>query len=129
MDEATTVRAVDLSFLGLIDELHWLYYTVLKPWTMLVGTSELALRVVSVAGAVVAVALLYDLARKLFDERVAFVGALLLAINPLVVKWSQQARGYTILLALVVGSTLLLIRALETDARKDWALFCIAVVV
>ena len=88
---------------------------MLKPWTAVAGTSEIALRLPSVAGAALSVALLYGFARRLFGAEVAFVSSLLLAVNPFVVKWSQQARGYTILLALSIASTWLFLRARERE--------------
>src|SRR3990170_1567643 len=116
IDEAFTWHATTThGYVRLADELHWLYYTVMKPWVALAGTSEFALRVPSVVGAVVAVALLYGLVRMLFDTNVALVAALLLSVNPFVVKWSQQARSYTILLALAIATTWLLLRALERE--------------
>ena len=94
-----------------------------------VGTYEIALRLPSVLGAVVSVALLYGLARRMFNERVAFVSALLLAVHPLVVQWSQQARGYTGIVALVIGVTWLFLRALECDTAGAWALYGVTLAV
>ena len=71
-------------------------------------------------------ALLVVLARKLFDRRVALVAGVLLALSPFVVKWSQQARGYTLLLAVSVLAILLLLRALERGTRGAWALYGLA---
>ena len=110
IDEAYTAERADRgwSYGDLRVDLMWLYYVLVKTWALVAGTSEFALRLPSVVGAVIAVGLLYGLARKMFGERVAFVASLLLALNPFVVKWSQQARAYTFLLVLVIASTWLL---------------------
>ena len=129
IDEAATVENVRGSWSSLGDELHWLYYATVKPWSAVIGTSELALRLPSVLGAVVSAVLLYGLARRMFDERVAFVSALLLAVHPLVVQWSQQARSYTGLVALVIGATWLFLRALERDTSGAWALYGVTLAV
>ena len=129
IDEAATVENVTGSWSSLRDELHWLYYATVKPWSAVIGTSELALRLPSVLGAVVSVVLLYGLARRMFDERVAFVSALLLAVHPLVVQWSQQARSYTVLVALVIGATWLFLRALERETSGAWALYGVTLTV
>jgi 4-amino-4-deoxy-L-arabinose transferase-like glycosyltransferase len=68
-------------------------------------------------------ALLVVLAHRLFDRRVALLSGLLMATSPFLVKWSQQARAYTLLVALGLIATLLLLRALERGTRFAWALY------
>jgi mannosyltransferase len=127
VDESFTAQSVGDSYGSLMtDQYHWLYYTLVKPWTTIVGTSEWSLRFPSVIGSMLACVLLVILGRRLFDRRVAFVSGLLLAASPFVVKWSQQARGYTYLMALAVLATLLLLRALERNTRGAWAIYGLA---
>jgi mannosyltransferase len=113
----------------MMNQYHWLYYTLMKPWTSVAGTSEWSLRFPSVLGTMLACVLLIVLGRRLFDRRVALVSALLLAASPFVVKWSQQARGYTFLMALAVLATLLLLRALESETRAAWAIYGLSLTV
>ena len=101
----------------------------MKPWVAVAGTSEVALRLPSVIAAVGAVVLVYSLAYRLYGTRVAFVAALLLAVNAFVLQWSQQARGYTFLLLLGVGVVWLFLRAIERDDWASWALYGLAAVV
>jgi mannosyltransferase len=105
---------------------HWLYYSLEKPWTSLAGTSEWALRFPSVVGAMLACGLLVVLANRLFERSVALLSGLFLATSPFFVKWSQQARGYTLLVAVSLLATLLLLRALERGTRAAWALYGLA---
>jgi mannosyltransferase len=127
VDESFTAHAMGDSYLGLMtDQYHWLYYTLMKPWTAVAGTSEWALRFPSVVGTVLACGLLVLLGRRLFDRRVGIVSGLLLATSPFVVKWSQQARGYTFLMALAILATLLLLRAFERGTRGAWAVYGLA---
>ena len=123
VDEAATARAVDSSLLNLFDGYHGLYYSIETPWTFVAGTSEWALRLPSVFGAMIACALLVVLAHRLFDGWVPLLSGLFLATSPFVVKWSQQARGYTFLLVVSLLATLLLLRALERGSRGAWALY------
>lgn len=127
MDESLTALEVQWSYDRALDGYYWLYYSIEKPWAALAGSSEAALRFPSVLGTMVACALLVVLGRKLFDRRVALVAGVLLALNPFVVKWSQQARGYTLLLAVSVLAVLLLLRALERGTRGAWVLYGLAV--
>jgi mannosyltransferase len=127
IDESATARATSESYLSFMtDQYHWLYYTLMKPWAVVVGTSEWALRFPSVVGTMLACGLLVVLANRLFDRWIGLLSGLLLATSPFVVKWSQQARGYTFLLALAVLATVLLLRALEKNTRGAWALYGLA---
>ena len=126
VDESFTARAVDDLLLTPWNQYHWLYYWIETPWAALAGTSEWALRLPSVLGAMLACALVVVLADRLFDRPVALVSGLFLATNVLVVQWSQQARGYTLLLALSLLATLLLLRALDRGSRGAWAVYGVA---
>jgi mannosyltransferase len=127
VDESFTARAVHFSFVeDFTGQYHWLYYSLMRPWAFYAGTSEAALRFPSVLGAMLACGFLVLLAHKLFDSRVALLSGLFLATSPFVVKWSQQARGYTLLLALGLLATLLLLRALEQGSRGAWVLYGLA---
>ena len=125
MDESLTALEIQWSYDRALDGYYWLYYSIEKPWPprRLVGGR---LRFPSVLGTMLACALLVVLGRKLFDRRVALVAGVLLALSPFVVKWSQQARGYTLLLAVSVLAILLLLRALERGTRGAWALYGLA---
>jgi mannosyltransferase len=126
IDESLTWTEIRRSYWSYVDGYYWLYYSVERPWTLVAGTSEWALRFPSVVGSVLACTLMVLLGRRLFDRRVGLVSGLLLATSPFVVQWSQQARGYTFLLALAVLATLLLVRALDRGDRGAWALYGLA---
>jgi mannosyltransferase len=127
VDESFSAGAVDESWVDLMtDNYHWLYYWLLKPLGLLAGTSEWTLRLPSVVGAAASAGLLVVVGHRFFDRRVALAAGLALAANPFVVKWSQQARGYTLLLALSLLAVLALDRALERPSRKTWAVYGLA---
>jgi mannosyltransferase len=128
LDEAYTADRTAFSYDRLMDDIQWAHFTLVKAWSTVAGTSELALRLPSVVGAIVSVVLLYGVVRRLFDERVAFVSSLFLAVNPFVVAWSQQVRAYSILVALTIGTTWLLVRAVERDDAIAWTAYGISAV-
>lgn len=93
-------------------------YFLQKTWMNWTGDSEFALRFVSVWWGVVAIALLWRLARRLaLGPPTALLGAGLLALSPYVIEPSQTARMYSISLALTLASSWL---ALEALARGRW---------
>jgi mannosyltransferase len=127
-DEAYTAEATGRSPVWWLsnDQYHFLYDGLMAAWTAVAGTSEWALRAPSVLGAMLSAALLVVLGRKLFDRWVGLTAGVLLACSPFVVKWSQQARSYTFILALSLVATLVLLRALERGSRGSWALYGLA---
>jgi mannosyltransferase len=125
VDEASTADATGRSPKWWFDndQYHVLYDGVARGWTSIAGTSEWVLRFPSVVGTVAACALIVVLARKLFDGWTALLSGVFLATSPFLVKWSQQARGYTLILALSLVVTLLLLRALDRNTRASWAIY------
>ncbi len=81
-------------------------YLLLKAWMPLAGETEFALRFPSLWFGVLAVALIWGLARALgLSPPVAGTSALLLAVNPHAVWHSQDARMYAMSLAFSLAST------------------------
>ena len=64
------------------------------------GTSEWSLRLAPAFVGVISLPVLYFLVRKVFDQHVALIAVLLLAISPWHLYWSQNARFYTMLFLL-----------------------------
>jgi mannosyltransferase len=104
-DEAVTV---DLARRSLAELTRWtandiqppLYYVVMAGWGRLAGWSEWSLRFPSAFFGILAVPLLAVLAGRLSGRRVSMaVVALLVAVHPLLVYYSQEARMYTLLVA------------------------------
>ncbi len=91
------------------------YYIALQPWTFL-GTSELAVRSLSVLFGVGAVVVTFYVARRF---GVAWLAALVLAVSPSFVEFEQETRGYMMLIFWSALSTLEFIRMTErfTTAR------------
>ena len=95
-----------------------LSYIVQKGWLALAGDSEFALRFGGAWWGVLAVALLYRLARRLqLGPWTAALGAALLATNPYAIWHAQDARMYTMSLAL---TTLTVLLALEALDQQSW---------
>ena len=95
-----------------------LYYYLLWPWVRLAGTSEHALRFLSVFLGTLTVPLLWITGRWLLGERAAWLAALILTLSPLHVYYAQEARMYTLLTFLGLLSSYLLLRWLDTPASN-----------
>ena len=80
------------------------FYVLLWGWVRLAGDGEFAGRFVAVWWAVLSVALVYRLGRAAVSRSAGAWAAALLAINPFFVAYSQQARMYTMAIALGLAS-------------------------
>jgi uncharacterized membrane protein len=95
------------------------YYVLLSAWSRIVGDSALAARSLSVLAGAAAVLALYALGARLFGRWAGLAAALLLAVNAFFVSWTQQARGYSLLVLLVTLSSLFFVRELEEPSRAN----------
>ncbi|HEY3927593.1 MAG TPA: glycosyltransferase family 39 protein [Candidatus Koribacter sp.] len=98
------------------------YYALQRAWLHL-GTNEFMLRLPSAIFGTLAVPAIYRLARRLFNANVGLVAALLLAVNPAHLEYSQEARSYPMVIFFVLLAAEYLLRALGTSAWLDWTLF------
>jgi mannosyltransferase len=134
-DEGFTAEMVQESWLAMLSDLTRidynmsLHYIVLKLWTSLAGTSEVALRLPSLVAAVASLIVFYRLVGRLFDPRVAQVATVLLALNPYFLRAGLFARPYAFLILWSVCATLVVVRALEEPTRKRWLLYGVVAVI
>ena len=96
------------------------YQILLRLWVLAFGHTETAARSLSALMGWAAVAAVYWLARRIANQRVALIAALLLAVSPFHLEYSQEARGYSLLLLLTLLSFGSLLRWLE-DGSYRWA--------
>ncbi len=110
-------RSVRLIVEGAAGDVHPpLYYLLLAGWRQLLGDGEFELRAMSAFAGVLLVAGVFTLGRN--SRRVALVGALLAAVHPALVYYSQETRMYALLGLWAVLSTLLLWRLLPRLAGE-----------
>ncbi len=99
-----------------------LYYLLLRGWTKL-GSSEVALRSLSVIAGIAAILAIYLLGTHLFGPRVGRVAALLLSVHTFHIRYSQEARAYSLTVLLAIFSSLFFLKSLEGPSRKSWAIY------
>ncbi|HET7052606.1 MAG TPA: glycosyltransferase family 39 protein [Solirubrobacterales bacterium] len=102
-----------------------LYYALAWLWTQLTGTGEFGLRSLSAAAGVAAVPVAYLLGAELRDRRTGVVAAALVAVNPMLLWYSQEARDYSLLVLLTALAALYFVRALHRQGggRRDLVLW------
>ena len=96
------------------------YYAALRAEVFLFGDTEAALRSLSVAAGILSVLALYRLGKQLFDERTGRIVALLVALSPLHISYSQEARSYSFLILFSILATSQLIDGLDSGRFYPW---------
>ncbi|HNS51533.1 MAG TPA: glycosyltransferase family 39 protein [Anaerolineae bacterium] len=97
------------------------YYLLLHAWTRLAGSSELAAAYLSLCFGLLLVALAYRLGRRLFDRAAGLCAALLVAVSPFNLWYSQEVRMYTLGAALGMGALWCVVRLLEEPRGRQAA--------
>ena len=77
-----------------------LWYVLVWGWSRVFGTGEVALRLPSALAGVATVAVAWGIGQELAGRRAAIATAALVATNPLLVWYSQEARAYGLFVAL-----------------------------
>jgi mannosyltransferase len=120
-DEVATRYAALLSLrqlfhlLSNVDAVHGTYYLLMHGW-MALGTSPTIMRIPSLISMIAAAAIIVIIGRRLTGSGWAglFAG-LIMALTPIITFYAQTARAYAMVFTCVLGSTLALLRALETE--------------
>jgi hypothetical protein len=97
-----------------------LYFLMLRGWLGLSGSSEFALRFLSLAFGVISIALIFVLGKRLFNRAIGLIAAILLAFSAYQVWYSQEAKMYTLITMLSLAAIYFLRRGIEDGQRKFW---------
>ncbi|MCA9348603.1 glycosyltransferase family 39 protein [Candidatus Saccharibacteria bacterium] len=104
-----------------------LYYIVMFYWRDVFGSSDIAMRSLSVVFGVAALIFLYKLLARLFERRTATVGTIFASLGPFVIRYSQEARMYTLVATFILASTYVLVvlmqRRLAARSLKLWVVY------
>jgi len=71
------------------------FYWFLNLWTKIFGSSVVMLRLSSILFSLLTIYFVYLIGKKIKDNKIGILAALLLAINPLFVYYSQELRMYS----------------------------------
>jgi mannosyltransferase len=103
-----------------------LYYVLAWAWAHLFGTGELALRSLSALFGAATVPVAYAAGSALASRRAGFVAACFVAVNPLLVWYSTEARAYSLLVLLGAVTFLFFAQALSRPRSRALALWSLA---
>ena len=128
MDECLELETAEMT----IDQIVWapnsfppLYHLLLKAW-LTVETSPIAARTFSLLTSLISVWLTWKLAREAANEQVALIVAAIVATSPFHIYYSQQGRGYMLLILLASVSMYIGMRLMREPTTRDRMLFVLA---
>jgi len=131
MDEGVSAAITRLSWDNFTTLLEWregnmsLYYLLLRGWAQL-GFSEFHLRSLSVLFGSLTVLAVYYLGKELYGRAAGLVAALILALHPFHIHYSQEARSYALLGLTLVLATYFMLRALRTGSQAHFMGFVVS---
>jgi mannosyltransferase len=103
------------------------YYWVLKAWTSLFGVDEFGLRSMSILFAAATIVVTFVLTRRLFGRKTALIALLFLILSPMLIRYSDEARMYTMAAFIVMSATYALVLATESKRRAWWGVYGVLV--
>ena len=103
-----------------------LYYVFAWAWAKAFGTGEIGLRSLSALFGAATIPVAYLIGRELASNRAGLIAAALLAVNPMLIWYSQEARSYAVLVFFGTLALLFFVRALRSWSGRDLALWALA---
>jgi mannosyltransferase len=103
-----------------------LYYVLGWAWVKELGTGEVGLRSLSALFGAATVPVGYLIGRQLTSRRAGLVLAALIAVNPMLIWYSQEARSYVLLVFFGALAFFFFVRALNTGRGRDLAWWALA---
>jgi len=110
-------------------EEHPPLYNIFLHFWMYGGSSVFWLRFSSVLFGLGSIFLIYLLGRHFFDQRTGLLAALLLAVNPLHLNYSQNVEPYIFTIFFSFLSMYYFVKALETDRFRHWFGFVVPLLI
>ena len=133
LDEANTILIAEKNPPGIVSSLKRdahppLYYFILHCWMKLFGQTETAVRSLSTFFGVLLVISLFFIGRTLFNTQTGIYVALISAIAPIQVMYSQQVRMYTLLPLTSVLSMYFLLRFIQQGKNSQICWYIVSTV-
>src|SRR6188472_370676 len=132
LDELVTASLLDRSLGDVLGEIPrteatpYLYYVVAWLWSSVFGLGEVGLRSLSALAGTATIPVAYGAGAVLVSRRAGIVAAALVAVNPFLVWYSQEARSYALLGLLGAATVLAFGHALRGSGRALvlWGALC-----
>lgn len=124
IDEGVSIEMARLDWYNFVrilwrHEANMVLHTLLLRLWLLFGDSEAWLRSLSVLAALATIPAVFVLGKKLFDARVGLMASFLLTINAFHVRYSQEARSYSLFVLLCALSCIYFVEFIEQPSSAN----------
>jgi hypothetical protein len=99
-----------------------LYFALAWLFTKLSSVPEMA-RLPALLAGTISIPLIYMVGRRAISRTAGVIAAVVMALNPFMIFYSTDARAYTVAIALLLGSTLALLLAVQDGRRRWWVAY------
>ncbi|MCL1839807.1 glycosyltransferase family 39 protein [Candidatus Saccharibacteria bacterium] len=100
-----------------------LYYFLLKLWSGIFGSTDFGMRFMSVFFGAIAIVFAWQWLKRKFGVKPALLATFLMTVSPMLIRYGQEMRMYTMAAAIIFGSTYVLQLAVDTKKRKYWIIY------
>ncbi len=127
----TAARVIPGSFIEMLGNVKGsesnppLYYVLAWGWAKAFGTGEVGLRSLTALFGAATVPVAFLIGRELVSNRTGLIAAALVAVSPMLIWYSQEARSYALLVFFGALALLFFARALRTRSGRDLALWAL----
>ncbi len=125
----TAGRVISGSFAHMLHEVKVsesnppLYYALAWGWAKLFGNAEFGLRSLTALFGAATIPAAYLAARELASRRTGLIAAAIVAVNPVLIWYSQEARSYAVLIFFCALSLAFFARSLRTRNSRATSRF------
>jgi len=129
-DEGISIKIAQLPIPGLLKFLYSdvhppLYFYLLHYWIKLFGSSEAAVRFMSLLFGELLIVYIYLFCKKFLDGKTAVIASLLISISAFMIKYSQETRSYSLLAFLTIASMYYFLTILRDKNRLNNFLYVV----
>jgi uncharacterized membrane protein len=133
LDEVNGVRIAEKSYRQIVSELQYdvsppLHYFMLHTWIKIFGSSDLSTRGFASLFGILLIPTLCYIGSSIFDRRVGLIAGFIASIAPFHIRYSQEARMYSMLALLSLLSTYFVYRVATTGTRASWVGYTVCTV-
>ena len=96
------------------------YHIILHYWMQIFGQSEFSVRFPALIFGVLSIFVIYKLGKVIFNQEIGLLSALILAISPFQIHYSQEARPYSLLMLLSLVSVYYFVKFIKSSDEKNF---------
>jgi len=126
-DEVLTAHRTRVSTSGILAQNVYPLYYILAHWARPFFSEETAIRAPSLVAGLGTIALMYAMGRAMSGKISGCIGALLLATSAFHVEHSQEARYYSLMVLLGLGTAILVHKAVRNGGPWRWLAYGVVV--